>query len=185
MGEEGPDTTGERAQLVDQIDARHEKALRAFFNKKPPKYSFYVPNPALSYLIPRRLLEIEDVDPESVRLIANRCPSSLDIRIATNKDLDAVVCGISHMRHRVAHIDDFDTVDELIGTHVATEFYQRLERLLKRIGFEYLVGENNPDNVSYFTGKLNRQLLHVLPEAEQTKLLGFQCPNQTTTYKKL
>ncbi len=132
MGIQSPDITDERAQLVDRIDARHEQALRLFFSKRPPKYSFYVPNPALSYLIPRRLLELDDIDPESVRLTADRCASSLDIRITTNKDIDT-----------------------------------------------------NEDNVTYFTGKLNRQLLHVLPAYEQTRLLGHLCPNQTTTYKQL
>lgn len=179
------DIADQKARLVNKIDAAHELAFRTFCKSRPEKLSFYVPDSALNYLIPRRLLELDGIDPSSVRLISSRTTSSLGITISTNQDLESLDCEISHHQNKVAHVRNFYTSNEMTGQGVTMEFYERLERLLKAIGFDYIVGENNPDNVTYFIEKLRRQLLHLLSEDEQTKLLGFKCPNQETTYKKL
>lgn len=179
------DTTDQRARLIDQIDAAHELAFRTFCESRPERLSFLIPDSVLNYLIPRKLLELDGIDPRSVRLSSTRTISALGITISTNKDLESLDCEISHHRSKAAHVSNFYTSDEIRGQGVTTEFYERLERLLKAIGFEYIIGENNPDNVTYFIEKLRRQLLHVLSEDEQTRLLGFKCPNQETTYKRL
>lgn len=180
-----PDIADQKARLVDQVDAAHELAFRTFCESKPERLSFYIPDSALNYLIPRKLLELDGIDPRSVRLISSRSVSSLGVTISTNIDREALDCEMAHKQGRAVRVSNFYTSDEIKGEGVATEFYERLERLLKAVGFEYIIGENNPENVMYFTKKLHRQLLHTVSEGEQIRILGSKCTNQETTYKKL
>jgi hypothetical protein len=61
------------------------------------------------------------------------------------------------------HVANYSDREEWRGVGIATSFYERLREIAKKLGFQYITGDNNRKNISFFTNKLGRKRYEQLP----------------------
>jgi len=179
--------TSEKFQQIEEITAEQESALLRHA-QSGERHSLKIPYAALRYLIPTKLLELDEVkDPREVDIdIVDILPFKLDFHIEnTRSQIQYITLGIEHgPMPEVAEVMDYLTDINIRRKGITFEFYQRLEKLLKACGFEYITGDNE-SSLMYFLDKLKRGQIINLPEEDQIRIWGCVTERPYSTYKKL
>lgn len=63
----------------------------------------------------------------------------------------------------MVYVDLFMDRDDMRGRGLAEGMYRRGKRGFRALGFDYIVGQNDPENVSFFINKLGRKRYTELP----------------------
>ena len=76
-------------------------------------------------------------------------------------------------RHpELLYVGDYSDREELRSKGIATSFYTKLRKAATNMGFKYLTGLNNRQNVGYFKDKLGRVTLGEIKAAQKSFFIG-------------
>ena len=172
---------------MESLLAQREQHLHDYAQHQTEPGSLDLPDSVLIYLIPPKLMRLAAVPEDVVVSSLVQARRHLEIIIA-DKALEEpyLSCEIEqHPSPTIAEVRDYVDSDFIYRKGITTEFYGRLEKLLKAIGYQTMTGKDDEENVSFYTRKLGRKLIHELPLDEQIRLLGYPAPNAYCTYKNL
>jgi hypothetical protein len=108
----------------------------------------------------------EDIDAYHIefRDLINEGALSVNDYITNFFTLDNKFYGEEEVPLETLVVGEYEDRAELRGKGVATSFYTQLRDVAKQLGYRAIMGSNNEQNISYFTGKLGRLTLDQLPD---------------------
>lgn len=186
----------EREELINSIVAENNLRFEQSLGKDHPRA---ISDEALRALIPKSLYRVS-LDPRKVFSeiwdIGNQVEmdvigSSLgsDKTPALSQMMD---CRFELLRSRpkTLVVRDFGVRRNIQGSGIGTDFYSRLGEISRILGFRFIIGQNNSQNIGFFQGKLGRISLlaidrdlweEIIPVKEFHKTKTFN-PGMTTVH---
>lgn len=155
------------------IDKELEKARQAFTDwlKEPGhQRSLELPFEALCVLLPKRVYEISKCPPSDLEVsFYSADPGALGFMIcdpgSSNSPFDRskyiadIYLATDPMTPLTLQVGSIEVSRNFRRQKIAGSFYDNLAEVAREMGFRFVFGQNNPENVTYFTRKLGRSII--------------------------
>lgn len=91
---------------------------------------------------------------------------------------------------RTVEVDQYEDNSGFQGEGLSLDFYTNFDRVIKDLGFHYIVGTNDEHNISFFVDKLGRKRVRDMPLTEFEEHIGgdlylWEEMGDFETYRKL